>query len=219
LLLRRSPQLTDGAAACAAARRGAGAAGVGMVRVPEMRGLVQAAVAVHEPWQRVVRAKCRFIDVMRCRCAAFRQGAPGGQVIHGVGVAWRRRRWASARAMAHGARHSAVPRESAVPVMPSRAVLRSVLPGRSVTLRGRLDRSAGEEQKKESRRACQDKVQGAQDGPPLGPRLSGVCCCLAAHRTVGRSRPGPRVPARFSLPPLGQSFLRLLRVVKLSCRL
>jgi len=121
--------------------------------------------------------------------------------------------------MAHGARHSVVPRESAVPVMPSRAVLRSVLPGRSVTLRGRLDRSAGEEQKQQSRRACQDKAQGAQGGPPRGPRLSGGCSRLAAHRTVGRSRPGPRVPGRFSLPPLGQSFLRLLQVVKLSCRL
>jgi hypothetical protein len=190
-----------------------------MVRLPDMRGLVQASVAVTEPWQRVVRAKCRFVNVVRCRCAASRQGAPAGQVIHGVGVAWRRRRWGPARAMAHGARHGVVPRESAVPVMLALAVLRSVLPGRSVTLRGRLDRSAGEEQKQQSRRACQDEVQGAQGGPPRGPRLSGGCSRLAAHRTVGRSRPGPRVPGRFSLPPLGQSFLRLLQVVKLSCRL
>jgi hypothetical protein len=187
--------------------------------VPERCGLVQATVAVIEPWQRGVGAQRRFVDVVRCQCVASRQGAPTSQVIHGVGVARRRRRWASARAMAHGARHSVVPRESAVPVMPSLAVLRSVLPGRSVTLRGRLDRSAGEEQKKESRRACQDKVQGVQDGPPLGPRLSGVCSCLAAHPAIGGSRPGPRVRARFSLPPLGQSFLRLLQVVKLSCRL
>jgi hypothetical protein len=90
--------------------------------MPEMRGLVQASVAVTEPWQRVVRAKCRFVDVVRCWCAASRQGTPAGQVIHGVGVAWRPRRWASARAMAHRARHSSVPRESAVPVMPSLAV-------------------------------------------------------------------------------------------------
>src|SRR5665647_2750513 len=38
LLLKRPPQLTDGAVACVATRRGAGAAGVGIVRVPELRG-------------------------------------------------------------------------------------------------------------------------------------------------------------------------------------
>ena len=96
----------------------------------------------------------------------------------------------------------------------------SVLPWRSVTPRGRLDRGAGEEQKEkeESRHACHSEVQGRTAALPGGldslMRIPGSPLIVLSGGLTLVTSPGPALPA-----PLVQSFPRLLRVVKLSCLL